>query len=148
MCNFKVVTYRRVYKDEYEYSQRMAKKYLVPIDEYRVFNKKAQKTEFVSPQAEVDWTKKCLDDVVEDRKLYDKLGIVGKIGIIYLGLRTLGRLTGIGPEINPEEVNLLDAIGFSLAYVGGACWAAGKLMQYTDERSWRKDYQKALGKLK
>ncbi|MDP4039725.1 MAG: hypothetical protein Q8P57_04055 [Candidatus Pacearchaeota archaeon] len=120
---------------------------LVPIDEYRVFNKRTREQKFVSLQHEVDWTKKCLDNSVEDRKLYDKFGIAGKIGFVYMGIRAMCHLAGIGPELNPNEENLLDAIGFSLAYLGGACWASAKLIQYTDERSCRKDYQKVLGKL-
>ncbi len=119
---------------------------LLPIDEYQAYNKKTQKREFVSSEAEVEWNKKCLDNVVELRETYDKCGIGGKIGITYLGLRAFGILLEIGPELDQNDPAILDGIGFALTYVGGACWLSAKLLQYTDERSSRKDYEKALGK--
>ena len=124
---------------------------LAPMDKYSFYNKRTQEREFVSPEAEVEWNKECLDDVVDGRKTYDLLGIGGKVGVTYLGLRAFGKLCGFGPELDPDVLNvtgIADAIGFASTYVGGMCWLAAKLLQYTDERSARKDYKKAVSKLK
>ena len=121
--------------------------YLVPVDEYRVFNKKTGKREFASPQSEADWNRVCLEGDVRMRESYEKVGVIGKIGIAYMGLRAMGHLAGIGRELNPLEVNLLDATGVVSAFIGGVFLASGKLIQHTDERISREDYQRALDKL-
>ena len=97
-------------------------------------------------ETELKLIKESLDDVVETRETLDKISTLGKIGITYLGLRAFGILCEIGPELDPNNPAILDSIGVTLTYVCGASWLAGKLLQY-DERSARKDYEKALGKL-
>lgn len=101
----------------------------------------------LNPEQQAGWHKENLDRVVEDRKSFGLLGKLGKIGILYMGLRAVGLMSGIGPELNEHEHHLADMIGFTMTYLGGCTWFCGKLYQFTEERSARKDYEAAVSRL-
>ena len=82
----------------------------------------------------------------EDVAAYDTLGMAGKVGLAYLGLRAMGLLAGFGPEINAEEPAILDCVGGSLAYLGGACWLSARILSL-DRRIVKRDYENALERL-
>jgi hypothetical protein len=81
----------------------------------------------------------------ENRRLYEVLGIIGKTGAVYFALKGFS-LFAEASEVDPANISIHDWIGFSMLYIGGCCWGAAKLWGL-DERSARRDYEKALSKI-
>lgn len=119
---------------------------LVGIDDYRGYDRASKQTVFLSPEHEVKYRKEVLEWNNQDVSAYDALGIAGKVGLAYLGLRAMGLLAGFGPEINAEEPAIFDCVGATLAYLGGACWLSARILSL-DRRIAKRDYESALERL-
>ena len=88
-----------------------------------------------------------LAEVLEDKETLKRLGIAGKIGIVYLGLRAMGRFAGIGPEIEPKEICIVDAIGVSSAYIGGCCLGLSKFLELTYQKTLERNCKTGLDQI-
>lgn len=120
---------------------------LLRMDEHSWYDVEKGKIVFLSLEDEVEYKKEALESINNAISAYDMVGVAGKIGVVYLGLRTMGTLFGVGPEINTEELSIPDTLGGISAYLGGMCWLIARGLQLAGGRSTKKDYENALERL-
>jgi hypothetical protein len=71
---------------------------------------------------------------------------LGKPGFLYSGLRLLGLVGGIGPEIDAVEPAMLDGLAGIFVFMGSICKFCSSLA-YLDVRSSKKDLEEATKRL-
>lgn len=71
---------------------------------------------------------------------------MGKPGFLYSGLRLLGLVVGIGPEIDAMEPALLDGTAGTLVFLGGICKFCSLLSSF-DVRSGKRGLEEATKRL-
>jgi len=107
---------------------------------------------YENPEEELNHHVGCLENCEDAMGVYDRIGSVYiGVGLIYSGIRFLGLVNGIGPEIDVHaEAStlpaMLDVVAFTLLVFGGIGKACAGLM-YFDVRSSRKDINEAQERL-